>query len=293
MFSPDGQILAVRDEIGIRSLHEATSGKELVSKRVGVNKSLGFWGGPRRRTLFAYSYHAGLIPLDPDRKKSLPVLDGSTELIEPAFSPDGTRAVSKLKGFHSSTLTGHTLSPKGVQKAWVRRPTDPAGKLSGLQPLCFLPDGDRFLVAVYEVNGAHRPRLMICRWSDKADRVSCEAPRGFTVGRLSPDGSRLACPCHEFGAILVYDTGDLTRPPDGYTVPGKQRLGMMAYHPSGEFLAAVGGNDVILLDACTFRVMRSYDWQVGPVQDVAFSPDGALAAVSGETGKVVVWDVDV
>jgi hypothetical protein len=73
MFSPDGQILAVRDAIGIRSLHEATSGKELVSKRVGVNKGLGFRGGPRRRTLFAYSYHEGLIPLDPDRKKCLPI----------------------------------------------------------------------------------------------------------------------------------------------------------------------------------------------------------------------------
>jgi WD40 repeat protein len=292
-FSPDSQILAMRDAIGITSLRAASSGAELVSKRVGTNKSFGFWGGPKQRTLFAYSYHKGVVPLDPDRKTTLPVIDGSTELIEPAFSPDGTRAVSKLRGSDGTTLTAHTISPRSVRKAWTRRPTDPVGKLSGVEAREFLPDGDRFLVSSSRVDGTYRERLMICRWSDKADRMSCDAPPHFIYGVLSPDGSRLACTCFESPTVYIYEVANLTRPPEQYRVPKKRHLSIGAYHPSGEFLAAVGQNDVLFLDARTFRVTQTYDWRIDRVHSVAFSPDGLLAAASGETGRVVVWDVDI
>src|SRR5207249_2247682 len=96
----------------------------------------------------------------------------------------------------------------------------------------------RFLVVAREIDGVFRPRLMLCRWSDKADRVSCEVPRGFVGGVLSPDGSHLVDSDSDTGVTLVYETGDLKRPPEQHAMKGK-RYGVWAYHPSGEILGAV------------------------------------------------------
>ena len=46
------------------------------------------------------------------------------------------------------------------------------------------------------------------------------------------------------------------------------------------------------LDAGTGAVIRKFNWKLGPLVSVAFSPDGTLAAAGSAGGKIVVWDVD-
>jgi hypothetical protein len=49
----------------------------------------------------------------------------------------------------------------------------------------------------------------------------------------------------------------------------------------------------MFLDARTFQLMRTYDWEIGSLNNVAFSANGTLAAAGSTKGKAVVWDVDV
>jgi hypothetical protein len=40
-------------------------------------------------------------------------------------------------------------------------------------------------------------------------------------------------------------------------------------------------------------VARAFNFDIGRLRSVAFSPDGMLAAVGGDRGKIVLWDVDL
>lgn len=68
----------------------------------------------------------------------------------------------------------------------------------------------------------------------------------------------------------------------------------LAFHPSGHYLAATSNDATVkLYDTATWQVAKTYTWDVGRLRSVAFSPDGTRAAVGSDTGKVVVWDVDL
>jgi len=46
-------------------------------------------------------------------------------------------------------------------------------------------------------------------------------------------------------------------------------------------------------DAATGAELRVFDWGIGRITVAAFAPDGLTCAAGSDTGKVVVWDVDV
>jgi WD40 repeat protein len=68
----------------------------------------------------------------------------------------------------------------------------------------------------------------------------------------------------------------------------------IAFHPSGRYLAATSNDATVkLYDTTTWQVAKTYTWDIGRMRSIAFSPDGTLAAAGSDTGKVVVWDVDL
>jgi WD40 repeat protein len=68
----------------------------------------------------------------------------------------------------------------------------------------------------------------------------------------------------------------------------------LAFHPSGRFLAATSNDATVkLYDTQSWQMAHAFDWDIGRLRSVAFSPDGMLAAAGGDKGKIVVWDFDL
>jgi WD40 repeat protein len=79
---------------------------------------------------------------------------------------------------------------------------------------------------------------------------------------------------------------------------GRERLDHqftgLAFHPSGKYLGATNNDQTVkLYDTQTWELAKTFTWAIGKMRSIAFSPDGTLAAAGSDTGKVVVWDVDL
>jgi WD40 repeat protein len=86
---------------------------------------------------------------------------------------------------------------------------------------------------------------------------------------------------------------------------GAERVDAVAFTPDGRrLLTGTAAGTVREWDVPDFsaaapdagqgppKPRAAYDWGVGPVTTLAFAPDGLTAAAGGETGRVVVWDVE-
>jgi WD40 repeat protein len=125
------------------------------------------------------------------------------------------------------------------------------------------------------------------------DLASRQAPVGQFLAfgyapdaALSSDGRLLYVGTAEPPKVAAYEvtTG---RAMGSAAVPGR----LLQLSPDGTLLAAVGGNDVVLLDAATLAERNRLRGHVDAVQSVQFSHDGDLLASASNDRTAIVWDV--
>jgi WD40 repeat protein len=108
----------------------------------------------------------------------------------------------------------------------------------------------------------------------------------------SPDGSIFVH--FKDAQAWVHSTTDFSKPLVTLRTDSCNEFTGVAFHPSGRFLAVTSNDQTVkLYDTATWQLAHTYTWNIGRMRSIAFSPDGTLAAAGSDTGKVVMWDVDV
>ncbi len=210
-----------------------------------------------------------------------------------ALSPDGSAAV--VSGRFDLNLSGNRLrmfdvSGDGLVTSRWADPPEGAGNLHG--GLTWVPGTERFAVAELTGNYPNQRALITLRDTATGGIVATRDRAGPTDNDLaaSPDGTLIAA---TGATISIWPRADLTLSPHVIRNDGKKHFTGIAFHPSGRVLAATSNDTTVkLYDTTTWGTARTFTWDIGRMRSIAFSPDGTLAAVGSDSGKVVVWDVD-
>jgi WD40 repeat protein len=181
---------------------------------------------------------------------------------------------------------------RGVVRSWARLP-------EGLRTTLHVavdPAGNRIVTHEIQTGVLARELVYDLRVRDpETGKILESVPLpGRTIQQLefSPDGRWLAIRAGP--AILLLNGRNLHEKPIKLCGEGKGHFTGVAFHPSGRYLAATSNNATVkLYDTESWQLAKTFTWDIGRMRSIAFSPDGLLAAAGSDTGKVVVWDVDV
>lgn len=234
-----------------------------------------------------------------------------------AFTPDGDHLLALVGGGDPDDESKHAADI-GVYRWAVSAVLKGRGAKSGGR---LLPDAGFFLGTEHPDTVGHLPcclalspdgtKLAGGYWDTRIpvwDLPSGEATteirskkRNLRLSRrlaFSPDGETLAVADK---VVTLHDaaTGKprATLPPGPkicvpwFHVTGSCVLDL-AYHPSEPLLATACGDTVVRWwDGVTGKARGRFNWNIGPITAVAFSPDGGLCAAAGDDGRVAIWDV--
>ena len=174
-----------------------------------------------------------------------------------------------------------------VSPRWSIEPSRPV-----YSPPLFLPGGGRFVL--FEGRPDSIPHWYVTR-DAKTGLVLQEVPGSghhYHSPVLSADRRLIAA---RWGVwVAVFRADDMGADPVKIRNDNRKEFTGLAFHPSGRYLAATSNDATVkLYDTTSWKVAESFDWDVGRLRSIAFSPDGMLAAAGGDRGRIVVWDVDL
>ena len=143
---------------------------------------------------------------------------------------------------------------------------------------------------------ARNLRGTVCLWdiSTRPARIrwsvnDCPGPTGGGKLAFSPDGSRLA-------VVIQSEQGDAVRLVS--TATGRveqsissQTLVAVAFSPDGTKLAVASGDNLLLRDVASQRILNTFSGHSSTIEAITFSPDGHLIVSAGKDRNVLLWDV--
>ena len=200
-----------------------------------------------------------------------------------AFSPDGKTLVAtqyvphydrresgRLLRWATGTwkpLPGFAIWPPFDRLAYDRR----GEFLAGIHP-------ERFELRVAVTGG-------LSGW----DRAGGNTGSKLMHLAFAPGGNLVAYGWHSVIKIMDTRSGK----PMHVLTDSKRPFRDTAFTADGRRLATVSDDGTIAFwDVQTWSVIQRFDWQVGPLRCVAFSPDGACGVCGTANGKLIVFDVE-
>lgn len=166
---------------------------------------------------------------------------------------------------------------------------------SGQSLTCFglasLPDNERFVALNWRWD---IPTVLSIRSVFNGEILN-EKNLGDT-GRpslaLSPCGKLIVV--METESVYIFLLDELSQPLHTLKTERIQHFTGVAFHPSGRLLGVTSNDTTVkFYDTETWAVTSTFNWDIGKLRSIAFSNDGTLAAAGSDTGKVVIWDVDL
>lgn len=246
-----------------------------------------------------------LIDLNGEGERRLPGTQHDHHVVSLATTTDGTRLIVTRGGAMLNRVECWDIESAGAMRLnWALRSGQP---MTTVDVVAFEQNswftnavavdvtGDLAAMGEQRHGGQPQSQETVLAVRDANDGHLVQEMRPFqnSVGlslAFTPSGSRiLASTARE---IEVWDrlTGTVIHK---ILPPGRAHFQALAVHPSGHAAAVARDGKVRFWDLATCRLTRTLDWQVGPLNSLAFSPDGSLAAASADKGRVVVWDVDL
>jgi WD40 repeat protein len=279
-FSADGSRLLVARSVDAVDVWTLATGawEELIPATSGtLSRALALH--PSGAVRVHYNHPPFAVSLS-DRKGYVVPDVGDVEHI--LISPQADWVIVVRRWRDESSLAGYRCKPNlhfGGKHAWVF----PAHDYHEL-PVGFLDGGERLITI--------DTRLLVIRDTATGElRETVPYPSSHVYSwTVSPDESRFAVMGYD--KLYLWDTAKWGLPT---RVSGLNRqIITMAYHPTRPVLAAIqrGQTLVKFLGADTGKPIAKFQWKLGEMRSVCFSPDGTLAAAGAAGGKIVVWDVD-
>jgi WD40 repeat protein len=286
-FSPDGSRLASADPGGSAVLWDAATWELL------------YWSamGPRRTHALAFSPEGDRLAAAGEEVVVWRVQERRLVVGDPpglpyshwtsgiAFHPKGSHLLIVDTHRDMAALGCYNLGNREMDREVVTDEDGASGPLA-LSAGGVLATGLR-TVAVW--------RLPSLRTSEKAWKSAfadaLRLPHRAQVRALafSPDGRTLACAVSRVIHLWDAATGEKHEPLGAHA----ETVVSLDWHTSGLLASASQDGEVRFWDAASGRERRAFDWKIGKVSCVRFSPDGLRAAAGGARGRLVVWDVDV
>jgi WD40 repeat protein len=291
----------VRCSPDARTLSVVLRGQTAVNHFATVDGERALWGPSHRSELFDLGYSAdgnllAVATIGVVWAYDRPVMTDdqgrfvSRAQIHPGFQPERMRTASLELMFSPSPHPLQCWLGVAGSELHLWRPHDQqrivAPDEGDYRGVSFGPDGTTVASIEYHAHA-------LCVWNVKPFRVlfrtDLKGINTFDNGSVAmmPDGERVIVAAGELlRCVPLHGTG-------GWDTPVKKPPLEIALHPRGHtLLVADGSKKVTAYDTSNGKAAAQYDWGVGKVGCVTYSPDGTLAAAGGEKGQVVVWDAE-